>query len=298
MGPVRRIQAGVLEIAYWAHGPEDGWPCLLMHGFPYDAHANAEAAVRLAAAGARVFVPWLRGYGATRFLSADTVRSGEQAALAADLRALMDALGVDRAVLAGYDWGGRAACIVAALWPERVQALVTANGYNVHDVARSWEPGTPAEEATLWYTYLFQQERGRRALQRDRRGLARLLWRMWSPHWAWDAATFERSAVAWDNPDFVEVVIHSYRVRHGLVAGDPAYAHLETRLTAQPAIAVPAISIDGAADGVVLGTAHHAVRFAGPFEYRLLAEAGHNLPQERPAEWAQAILDARAMATG
>jgi pimeloyl-ACP methyl ester carboxylesterase len=293
---LKTITAGVLEVAYLDYGLADGWPCVMGHGFPYDVHAYADAAPMLAEAGARVIVPWLRGYGPTRFLSPDTPRSGEQAALGADMLALMDALGIGRAVLGGYDWGGRAACIVSALWPDRVMALVSGNSYNIQDIARSWEPAPAAEEAAYWYQYYFHSELGRRGLERDRRGIARQLWRMWSPTWRFDSATFERTAAAFDNPDFVEVVIHSYRHRYGLVPGDPAVAHVETRLTAQPPIAVPAISIDGDADGVNPGTAHHAARFAGPHEHRVFAQAGHNLPQERPADWAQAVLGARAMA--
>ncbi|MEM7497784.1 MAG: alpha/beta hydrolase [Pseudomonadota bacterium] len=294
---LRRIEAGVLEIAYLESGPADGWPCLLGHGFPYDAHAYDAVAARLARAGARVIVPWLRGYGATRFLDGATMRSGEQAALAADMAALMDALGIGRAVLAGYDWGGRAMCIIAALWPERCAALVTGNGYNIHDVPSSARPASdPALEHMLWYTWYFQNERGRRGLIENRRALTRYLWRIWSPEWPFDDTTFERSAAAFDNPDFVEVVTHSYRVRHGLVPGDPAYAHLETRLVGQPPITVPAISIDGAADGVNPGTAHTNHRFTGPFAHRRWEGAGHNLPQERPDAFADAIQEARAMA--
>ncbi|MBS3998075.1 MAG: alpha/beta hydrolase [Hydrogenophaga sp.] len=290
---IQTIEAGVLRVAYLEAGAPDGWPCVLCHGFPYDVHAYAEVLPRLTAAGARVIVPYLRGYGPTAFLSPKTPRSGEQAALAADLLALMDALQLQRAVLAGYDWGGRAACIVAALWPERVQALVSGNAYNLQDIARSWEPAPPEAEAALWYQYYFHAERGRRGLMSDRRGIARLLWRMWSPTWDFDDATFERSAAAFDNPDFVDVVIHSYRHRFGLVSGDPACAHIETRLTAQPPITVSTIGIDGSADGVNSGTAHHGHHFAGPYEHRVFHGAGHNLPQERPAEWAQAVLDAR-----
>jgi len=292
------IEAGVLRVAYHEYGPSDGWPCILGHGFPYDAHAYAEAAPLLAEAGARVIVPYLRGYGPTRFLSPDTPRSGEQAVLGADMLALMDALAFERAVLAGYDWGGRAACIIAALWPERVVALVSGNSYNIQNVPHSWEPAPPEEEQRLWYQYYLQSERGRRGLERNRRALARYLWRLWSPNWGFNEATFARSAEAFDNPDFVDVVIHSYRVRFGLLPGDPAYAHIETRLVAQPPISVPAITIDGDADGVNSGTAHHADKFIGPHEHRIFARAGHNLPQERPAEWARAVLDARAMALG
>ena len=292
----KTVEAGVLRIAYREYGPADGWLCILGHGFPYDVHAYAEVAPMLADGGARVIVPFLRGYGPTRFISADTPRSGEQAALGADMLALMEALGIDRAVLAGYDWGGRAACIISALWPERVVALVSGNSYNIHDVPHSGEPLPPEEEQMLWYQYYFHSERGRRGLERNRRDLTQYLWRLWSPNWNFGEATFARTAEAFDNPDFVDVVIHSYRVRFGLVPGDPAYAHIETRLVAQPPITVPAITIDGDADGVNSGTAHHAHKFTGPHEHRVVTGMGHNMPQERPAEWTQAVLDARAMA--
>jgi pimeloyl-ACP methyl ester carboxylesterase len=292
----KTVDAGVLRIAFREYGSVDGWPCLLGHGFPYDVHAYAEVAPMLANAGARVVVPFLRGYGPTRFLSPDTPRSGEQAALGADLLALMDSLGIERAVLAGYDWGGRAACIISALWPERVVALVSGNSYNIHDVPQSGEPLPPEEEQMLWYQYYFHSERGRRGLDRYRRELAQYLWRLWSPNWNFDEATFARTAEAFNNPDFVDVVIHSYRVRFGLAPGDPAVAHIETRLVAQPPITVPAITIDGDADGVNSGTAHHAHKFTGPHEHRVFVGMGHNMPQERPAEWTQAVLDARAMA--
>ena len=293
---LRTIQACPLDIAYEESGPASGWPCILGHGFPYDVHAYSDTAPILAEAGARVIVPYLRGYGATRFLDAETPRSGEQAALGADLLALMDALGIERAVLGGYDWGGRAACVVSVLWPERVIALVSGNSYNIQNIAKAIEPASPSEEAAFWYQYYFHSERGRRGLEQDRRGIARLLWRMWSPAWAFDDATFERTASAFDNPDFVEVVIHSYRHRYGLVAGDPAYASIETTLAAQPQIAVPTITIDGDTDGVNPGTAHHAKRFTGPHEHRIFADAGHNLPQERPEEWARAVIDAHKVA--
>ena len=295
---VKTINAGVLSIAYQEYGPASGWPCILGHGFPYDVHAYDQAAPILAQAGARVIVPYLRGYGPTRFLNVETPRSGEQAALGADLLVLMDALHFERAVLGGYDWGGRASCVVAALWPERVLALVSANSYNIQDIARAIEPASAAEEAAFWYQYYFHSERGRRGLTKDRRGIARLLWRMWSPTWAFDDATFDRTAGAFDNPDFVEVVIHSYRHRYGLAPGDPRYAAIEAALAAQPPIAVPAITIDGDADGVNPGTAHHAKKFAGPHQHRIFKGAGHNLPQERPEEWARAVIDARAIALG
>jgi pimeloyl-ACP methyl ester carboxylesterase/GNAT superfamily N-acetyltransferase len=293
---LQTIEAGVLRIAYEEHGPTDGWPCILGHGFPYDVHAYADVAPILAEAGARVIVPYLRGYGPTRFLSSDTPRSGEQAALGADLLALMNAIGIERAALGGYDWGGRAACVVSALWPDRVVALVSGNSYNIQSIARAMEPAPPAEEAALWYQYYFHGERGRVGLTKNRRGIARLLWRMWSPTWAFDDATFERTAEAFYSPDFVDVVIHSYRHRFGLVEGDSAYADIERRLAAQPPIRVPAVTIDGSKDGVNFGTSHHARKFLAGHEHRVFEGAGHNLPQERPQDFAQAVLDARAMA--
>ncbi|MGY4435690.1 pimeloyl-ACP methyl ester carboxylesterase [Bradyrhizobium sp. F1.13.1] len=226
----KTIATDILDIAYREYGAPDGWPCIMGHGFPYDVNAYAETAPIIAQAGARVLVPWLRGYGPTRFRSAATLRSGEQAALGADLLAFMDALGISRAVVGGYDWGGRAACVVSVLHPERVIALVSGNSYNIQNIARSMEPASPPEEAALWYQYLFHNERGRRALERNRRGFARQLWSMWSPTWAFDDATFETSAMSFDNPDFVDVVIHSYRHRYALVAGDPAYAAIEAKL--------------------------------------------------------------------
>jgi pimeloyl-ACP methyl ester carboxylesterase len=291
--PVRIVRAGVLDIALLEYGPKHGAPVFLMHGFPYDVHAYEAVAPRLASAGCRVFVPYLRGFGPTRFVNEATMRSGEQAALGADLLALMDSLAVPRAVLAGYDWGGRAACVVAALWPERCSGLVSLNSYNIHDVARSLEPDTPANERSLWYQYYFHNERGRAGLARHRRELIRLLWQNWSPSWAFDDGTFDRSAPAFDNPDFVDVVIHSYRCRYGLEPGDPAYADIDRRLAALPAIGVPSITFDGTDDGVrppaqASAAAH---RFTGPRSHRIVAGAGHNLPQEKPEVFAQAVLE-------
>jgi pimeloyl-ACP methyl ester carboxylesterase len=291
--PLRQINAGVLDVALYEAGPLDGPPVFLMHGFPYDIHAYAEVAPMLAAQGCRVYVPYLRGYGATRFLSDATPRSGEQAALGADLMALMDALAVPRAVLAGYDWGGRAACVVAALWPERCAGLVSLNSYNIQNIAKAMVPDTPENERSLWYQYYFHSERGRAGLAANRRALCRLLWKLWSPTWAFDEATFERSAAAFDHPDFVEVVIHSYRHRFGLVAGDPALADIEQRLAAQPPIAVPSITFDGVDDGVrpPATAAQHARLFTGRRSHRIVPGAGHNLPQEKPQLFADAVLE-------
>ncbi len=291
--PLRQVTAGVLDVALYETGPADGPPVFLMHGFPYDIHSYAEVAPLLAQQGCKVYVPYLRGYGATRFLNAATPRSGEQAALGADLLALMDALAVPRAVLAGYDWGGRAACVVAALWPERCAGLVSLNSYNIQNIARAMAPDTPHNERSLWYQYYFHSERGRAGLTANRRALCRLLWELWSPTWKFDTATFERSAAAFDHPDFVEVVIHSYRHRFGLVPGDPALASVEQRLAAQPPITVPCITFDGADDGVrpPAAAAQHARFFTGPRSHRILPGAGHNLPQEMPQAFASAVLE-------
>jgi pimeloyl-ACP methyl ester carboxylesterase len=289
---LQQIDAGLLRIAFIDAGPRGGAPVFLMHGFPYDIHAYAAVLPRLVDAGCRVIVPFLRGFGATRFLRDDTPRSGEQAALGADLLALMDALAIPRAVLAGYDWGGRAACVVAALWPERCTGLLSFNSYNLQHIARAMQPDTPENERSLWYQYYFHSERGRAGLAADRRALCRLLWRTWSPTWGFDDATFDRSAAAFDNPDFVDVVIHSYRHRFGLVAGDPALAGIEARLAQQPPITVPALTFDGADDGVrpPAPAAQHAHCFTGPREHAVVPGVGHNMPQEVPALFADAVL--------
>lgn len=291
--PLRHIDAGVLNVAYHETGPAGGTPVLLMHGFPYDIHAYAQVAPSLAARGCRVIVPYLRGFGPTRFLAASTPRSGEQAALGADLLALMDALGLPHAVLAGYDWGGRAACVVAALWPERCTGLLSINSYNIQDIANAMHREPPENEYRLWYQYYFHSERGRDGLAKDRRAVCRLLWKLWSPTWAFDDATFERSAVAFDNPDFVDVVIHSYRHRFGLVAGDGSLLEIERRLAQQPPITVPTISFDGLDDGVrpPAEAMQHARRFVGPRAHRLAPGVGHNMPQEAPQVFADAVIE-------
>lgn len=293
LGTLRRVQAGVLDIAYCESGPADGPPVFLMHGFPYDIHAYAEVAPLLEHGGCRVIVPYLRGFGETHFLRADTPRSGEQAALGADLLALMDALAVPRAVLAGYDWGGRAACVVAALWPERCAGLVSLNSYNIQNIATAMLPDTPENEHSLWYQYYFHSERGRAGLTRDRRGISKLLWQLWSPTWTFDDATFERSAAAFYHPDFVDVVIQSYRHRFGLAPGDPAYADIERRLAAQPAITVPSITFDGIDDGVrpPAEASAHGAKFTNRRAHRWVPGVGHNMPQEVPRVFADAILE-------
>jgi pimeloyl-ACP methyl ester carboxylesterase len=292
---MKTVKTSQLEIAYYEHGQGNGWPCILSHGFPYDIHCYDACIEALSQEGARVLVPYLRGYGPTCFLSSQCLRSGEQAVLANDLKEFMDGLTIDSAVLAGYDWGGRASCIVAALWPERVDALITGNSYNIQNIARSMEPGSAIEEASFWYQYYFHAERGRAGLQLNRREITQLLWKLWSPTWDFDENDFNLTASAFDNPDFVDVVIHSYRHRFGLVVGDPTVSHIEEQLALQPDIAVPCISIDGDVDGVNRGTAHHARKFIGPHEHRVFKNTGHNMPQENPAGWVQAILDARKL---
>jgi pimeloyl-ACP methyl ester carboxylesterase len=287
------IHTATLDIAYEESGDPRGVPVLLMHGWPYDVRCYDAVVPPLVAAGCRTIVPYLRGFGLTRFLSADTPRSGQQAAVGNDLRELMDALAIERAVLAGYDWGGRAACIVAALYPERACGLVTVNGYNIFDIAGASMPLSPAQEQRFWYQWYFHTERGRAGLEANRRMLCRLLWESWSPHWSFDEATFERTAASFDNPDFVAVTIHSYRHRYGNAAGDPALAEIERRLAAKPKIVVPTIALQGEADGVLPPetSERHAPFFAGPYQRRLLARVGHNPPREAPKAVADAILE-------
>jgi pimeloyl-ACP methyl ester carboxylesterase len=290
---LRHVDAGVLNVAYYEAGPADGPAVVLLHGFPYDIHSYVDVAPMLAAQGCRVIVPYLRGYGATRFRDETTPRSGEQAAIGADLMALMDSLSINRAVFAGYDWGGRAACIGAALWPERCMGLISVNGYLIQDIANAMVPAKPEREVPYWYQYYFQVERGRAGLAANRRGIAKILWQQWSPNWRFDDACFERTALAHDNPDYVDVVIHSYRHRFGLAGGDPHYADLQRRLAALPVIAVPTITLDGDADGVAAATdgTAQAARFAARRAHRVIAGAGHNLPQEEPEAFAAAVME-------
>lgn len=288
---LKQIEAGVLNVAYEDSGAVDAIPVLLLHGFPYDIHAYDEVTHLLVTAGCRVFTPYLRGYGATRFLSPDTPRSGQQAALAQDLLSFMDALAIPSAVLAGYDWGGRAACIVAALWPERVSGLVSCGGYNIQDIPGSIKPLAPENEYRYWYQYYFHGARGRAGLEQNRYELCKLLWTLWSPNWQFDHATYQRTAAAFDNPDFVDVVIHSYRHRFGLVPGDPALENIERLLAEQPSISVPTVALDGAADGVspIGGDEHLDHFFSGPYQREVIPVVGHNLPQEAPHDFAAAI---------
>jgi pimeloyl-ACP methyl ester carboxylesterase len=288
---MKTINAGVLNIAYREEGDPGGNPVLLMHGFPYDIHAYDEVSPLLVSDGCRVIIPYLRGFGPTRFLSEDTLRSGQQAALALDLLALMDALSIKQATLAGYDWGGRAACIVAALWSERVTGLVSVCGYNIQNIPDSIHPEPPENEFRYWYQYYFHGKRGRAGLDRNRYDFCKLLWRLWSPNWHFGETTYRQSASAFNNPDFVEVVIHSYRHRFGLVKGDPSLEKIERQLAAQPRIAVPTKVLHGAADGVLPaeGSQDHSHFFTGAYERRVIPMAGHNLPQEAPGEFAAAV---------
>lgn len=283
----------MLNIAYYEAGPADGPVVMLMHGFPYDIHSYVDVAPMLAAQGCRVIVPYLRGYGPTRFLDKADPRSGEQAAIGADLMELMDELDIHRAVLTGYDWGGRAACVVAALWPERCIGLVSVNGYLIQDIAKAMVPVRPEREVPLWYQYYFQLERGRAGLAANRREIAKLLWKQWSPNWEFDDACFERTAIAHDNPDYVDVVIHSYRHRFGLADDQPQYAGIRRGLAALPPITVPTITLDGAGDGVAPATdgSASAAKFTDRRAHRVVPHAGHNLPQEAPEAFAAAVMD-------
>jgi pimeloyl-ACP methyl ester carboxylesterase len=290
---LERVRTDTLDIACEVAGPADGVPAILLHGWPYDPRTYDAMVPPLVAARCRTIVPYLRGFGPTRFLSKTTPRSGQQAALGRDLIELMNALSIDRAALVGYDWGGRAACIVAALWPERVRCLVTGGGYNMQDIARSGAPASPEQERRFWYQYYFNTERGRAGLAANRHEFCRLIWQLWSPNWSFDDATFARSASSFDNPDFVEVTIHSYRHRYRNAEGDPALEPIEQRLAARPRIAVPTIALHGEANEVtpLQTSADHARFFTGPYERRVIPRAGHNLPQEVPDIVAGATLE-------
>jgi pimeloyl-ACP methyl ester carboxylesterase len=288
------VEAGPLRVGYAEAGPADGPAVMLLHGWPYDIHSFAEVSPILAAAGYRVIVPYVRGYGTTRFLSDDTPRNGQQAAVAMDVVAHMDALGIDRAILAGFDWGARSAAVVAALWPERCRALVPVSGYLIGSQAANAAPLPPAAEYTWWYQFYFTTDRGRAGYDQNRREFNKLIWRLASPHWAFDDATFDRTAAAFDNPDHVAIVIHNYRWRLALAEGDPQYDDMERQLAATPAIAVPTITLEGDANGAPHADASaYAGKFSGRYEHRVITGGvGHNLPQEAPQAFAQAIIDA------
>ena len=291
---MKRVLAGVLDVAYREVGPPDGTPAVLLHGFPYDIHAYDAAAGHLAESGVRCLIPYLRGYGPTRFRDPATPRSGEQAALGSDLLAFLDALGIERAVLAGYDWGGRAACVVAALWPDRAAGLVSCGvGYNIQNIQASGKPAAPDVEHRLWYQYYLHGERGRAGLAANRSEFCALLWRLWSPTWRFTEEMYARTARSFEeNPDFVDVVVHSYRHRFGLVPGDPTLVAIEARLACQPSITVPSVVLLGADDGVGPPPTEDtdAAHFTGPYRRAVVAGVGHNFPQEAPDTFAEAVL--------
>ena len=290
---IKQIDAGVLSIGYAESGPPNGAPVLLLHGWPYDIHSFVDVAPVLAKAGYRVIVPYLRGYGTTRFLSNDTFRNAQQSAVALDIVALMDALKIERAVIGAFDWGARTANIIATLWPERCKAMVSVSGYLIGSPEANKLPLPPKAELDWWYQYYFATERGRIGYEKYRRDFAKLIWRIASPKWAFDDATFDRTATAFDNPDHVAIVIHNYRWRLGLAQGDPRYDELEKRLAAGPVVKVPTITLQGDADGApYLDPGAYAKRFSGPYAHRAVKGGiGHNLPQEAPDAFAQAIID-------
>ncbi|MET8202779.1 alpha/beta fold hydrolase [Micromonospora taraxaci] len=290
---MRQIDAGVLNVGYVDAGPPDGPAAILLHGWPYDIHSFVDVVPLLTAAGYRVVVPYLRGHGTTRFLSDDAVRNGEPAAMGLDLVALMDALHIDSAKLAGFDWGARTADVVAALWPERCQGLVSVSGYLIAGQESGRAPLPPKAELAWWYQYYFATERGREGYDKNRRDFNKLIWHTASPQWTFDDATFDRSAAAFDNPDHVDIVIHNYRWRLALADGEPQYADVEKRLAAQPKITVPSISLEGDANGAPhVEPSVYAKQFTGRYEHRTIGGGvGHNLPQEAPQAFADAVLE-------
>jgi pimeloyl-ACP methyl ester carboxylesterase len=293
-GPLKQIDAGVLNIGYAEAGPADGPAVILLHGWPYDIYSYVDVAPLLAQAGYRVIVPYLRGYGTTRFLSQNTFRNGQQSVLALDVIALMDALKIEKATIAGYDWGGRTANIVAAFWPERCKAMVSVSGYLIGSQELNKTPLPPKAELQWWYQYYFATERGQAGYEKYRRDFAKLIWQIASPKWDFDDATFDRSAAAFDNPDHVAIVIHNYRWRLGLAAGEAQYDDLEKRLAAGPIIKVPTITMEGDANGAPHPDSKlYANKFSGKYAHRIITGGiGHNLPQEAPQAFAEAVIDA------
>jgi pimeloyl-ACP methyl ester carboxylesterase len=293
LGSVRQIDAGPLSVGYVEAGPANGQPIMLLHGWPYDVHRYADVAPALAAAGYRVVVPFLRGYGTTCFHSDDTVRNGQQSALAVDVIDLMDALGIESAIVAGFDWGARSANVVAALWPQRCKALVSVSGYLVGNPELNKSPLPPPAELSWWYQFYFATERGRIGYEKYRHDFAKLIWRTASPKWHFDDQTFDRTAASFDNTDHVDIVIHNYRWRLGLAPGEPQYEHLERQLTTGPVITVPTITLEGDANGAPHPEpSAYATKFSGRYTHRTISGGvGHNLPQEAPEQFVDAIIE-------
>ena len=289
-GPIKQIDAGVLNIGYAEAGPGNGNPVLLIHGWPYDIHSYDNVVPLLAAKGYRVIVPFLRGYGSTRFLSKETMRNGQQSAIAVDLILLMDALNIQKAILAGFDWGSRTATILAALWPDRCKALVAVSGYIITNLEANQQPLPPKAELAWWYQYYFATERGKLGYEKNYKEFARLIWTIASPKWKFDDATFNRSAAAFENPDHASIVIHNYRWRLSLAAGEAKYDELERKLAEGPVVTVPAITIGSDFDGAAADGKAYAEKFSGKYAHRVLNGIGHNVPQEAPKAFADAII--------
>jgi pimeloyl-ACP methyl ester carboxylesterase len=292
-GSLKQIDAGVLNVGYAEAGPANGHPVILLHGWPYDIHSYVEVAPLLASKGYRVIVPYLRGYGMTRFLSSETFRNGQQSAIAVDIIALMDALKIEKAIIGGFDWGARTANIIAALWPERCKALVSVSGYLIGNPEVNQQPLPPQAELEWWYQFYFATERGRAGYEQYRHDFNKLIWKLASPQWHFDDATFDRSAESFDNPDHVSIVIHNYRWRLGLSEGEPQYDELEKRLAEAPVITVPTITLESDANGAPHPDANsYARKFSGRYSHRVInGGVGHNLPQEAPQEFARAIIE-------
>jgi pimeloyl-ACP methyl ester carboxylesterase len=290
-GPLKQVDAGLLNVGYAEDGPPDGPAVILLHGWPYDIHSYVDVAPLLASKGYRVIVPYLRGYGSTRFLSSATFRNGQQSALAMDVIAVMDALEIRKAIIAGFDWGARTADIVAALWPDRCKALVSVSGYLITNRKANLQPLPPKAELGWWYQYYFATDRGERGYGENRREFNKLIWKLASPKWDFDDATFDRTAASFNNADHVNIVIHNYRWRLSLAEGEPRYDELEQRLFQAPVITVPAITIGSDFDGAAADGASYAKKFSGKYSHRVLNGIGHNVPQEAPKEFAQAVID-------